>query len=48
LPSGAGFGAACCAVSDVTTDRVTIRIGCCPFLDAMNTAHPAGSLFEPD
>src|SRR5712692_3471296 len=23
LPSGAGFGAACCAVSDVTTDRVT-------------------------
>jgi hypothetical protein len=35
-----GFGVACCAVSDVTTDLVTIQIGCCPFLDAMNTAHP--------
>jgi len=38
LPSGEGFGAACRAISDVTTDRVTIRIGCRPFLDAMNTA----------
>jgi hypothetical protein len=41
VPSGASFGAACCTVSDVTTDRVTIRIGYCPFLDAMNTAHAA-------
>src|SRR5712691_6072823 len=43
VPSGASFDAACCTVSDVITDRVTIRIGYCPFLDAMNTAHPAQS-----
>jgi hypothetical protein len=35
LPSGA-----CYAVSDVTTDLVTIQIGCCRFL-TINAAHPA-------
>jgi hypothetical protein len=32
-PSGTRFSAACCALSDVITDRVTIRMGSCPFLD---------------
>jgi len=27
------FSAECCALSDVITDRVTIRMGSCPFLD---------------
>src|SRR2546421_9954487 len=39
LPFGAGF-AQCCPISVVTTDRVSIRNGCCPFLDAMNAADP--------
>jgi len=38
---GAGFVVACCAVSDMTTGLVTIQIGCCPSLDAMNTGHAA-------
>ena len=39
---GAGFVVACCAVSDMTTGLVTIQIGCCPSLDAMNTGHAGG------
>ncbi len=38
---GAGFVVACCAVSDMTTGLVTIQIGCCPSLDAMNTGQAA-------
>src|SRR2546428_11236354 len=43
---GAGFVVACCAVSDMTTGLVTIQIGCCPSLDAMNTGHAEGLWFE--
>src|SRR5216683_6287020 len=38
---GAGFVVACSAVSDMTTGLVTIQIGCCPSLDAMNTGNAA-------
>src|SRR5258708_24682932 len=44
---GAGFVVACCAVSDMTTGLVTIQIGCCPSLDAMNTGHPGDRAHQP-
>src|SRR5258708_35477203 len=41
------FGAAYFAVSDMTTGLVTIQIGCCPSLDAMNTGHPGDRAHQP-
>ena len=31
----------------MTTDLVTIQIGYCPFLDAMNTGHPEDGVHQP-